>query len=59
MVEEVICVSGLLELCIDIDLIKNKVGIYSCLVKLSDSVYDGDRVEIYRFFIVDLKEFCR
>lgn len=58
MVEEVICVFGLLELCMDIDLVKNKVGIYSCLVKFIDMVQDGDWVEIYCFLIVDLKVLC-
>lgn len=58
MVEQVIVVSGLLVLCDDIDLVKNKLGIYSCLVKLYDEVYDGDWVEIYCLLIVDLKELC-
>ena len=47
-VEEAIRASGLLELRTDIDLTKNKVGIYSRPAKLSDIVHDGDRVEIYR-----------
>ena len=47
-VEEAIRASGLLELRTDIDLTKNKVGIYSRPAKLSDTVHDGDRVEIYR-----------
>ncbi|KYN92377.1 RnfH family protein, partial [Salmonella enterica] len=47
-VEEAIRASGLLELRTDIDLAKNKVGIYSRPVKLTDTVQDGDRVEIYR-----------
>ena len=47
-VEEAIRASGLLELRTDIDLTKNKVGIYSRPAKLSDTVCDGDRVEIYR-----------
>ncbi len=42
-VEEAIRASGLLELRTDIDLTKNKVGIYSRPAKLSDSVHDGDR----------------
>ena len=41
-VEEAIRASGLLELRTDIDLTKNKVGIYSRPAKLSDSVHDGD-----------------
>ncbi|WP_313575532.1 RnfH family protein, partial [Pseudescherichia sp.] len=47
-VEEAINASGLLELRSDIDLAKNKVGIFSRPVKLADAVQDGDRVEIYR-----------
>ena len=41
-VEEAIRASGLLELRTDIDLTKNKVGIYSRPAKLSDIVHDGD-----------------
>jgi len=58
-VEEAIRASGLLELRSDIDLTKNKVGIYSRPVKLSDVVSDGDRVEIYRPLIADPKELRR
>lgn len=58
-VEEAIRASGLLELRPDIDLSKNKVGIYSRPVKLADVVYDGDRVEIYRPLIADPKELRR
>lgn len=41
-VEEAIRASGLLELRTDIDLAKNKVGIYSRPVKLTDTVQDGN-----------------
>ncbi|WP_449567594.1 RnfH family protein [Lelliottia nimipressuralis] len=58
-VEEAIRASGLLELRSDIDLSKNKVGIYSRPVKLMDVVSDGDRVEIYRPLIADPKELRR
>ncbi len=58
-VEEAIRASGLLELRSDIDLAKNKVGIYSRPVKLADAVRDGDRVEIYRPLIADPKELRR
>ncbi|HDS8068007.1 TPA: RnfH family protein [Escherichia coli] len=58
-VEEAIRASGLLELRTDIDLTKNKVGIYSRQAKLSDIVHDGDRVEIYRPLIADPKELRR
>ncbi|HAT7569260.1 MULTISPECIES: RnfH family protein [Citrobacter] len=58
-VEEAIRASGLLELRNDIDLSKNKVGIYSRPVKLADVLHDGDRVEIYRPLIADPKELRR
>ena len=58
-VEEAIRASGLLELRNDIDLSKNKVGIYSRPVKLADVLQDGDRVEIYRPLIADPKELRR
>lgn len=58
-VEEAIRASGLLELRSDIDLSKNKVGIYSRPIKLADVVSDGDRVEIYRPLIADPKELRR
>ncbi|URN98308.1 RnfH family protein [Leclercia adecarboxylata] len=58
-VEEAIRASGLLTLRNDIDLAKNKVGIYSRPVKLADAVKDGDRVEIYRPLIADPKELRR
>jgi len=58
-VEEAIRASGLLALRSDIDLAKNKVGIYSRPVKLADNVKDGDRVEIYRPLIADPKELRR
>jgi len=57
--EEAIVASGLLELRPDIDLKKNKVGIYSRPAKLHDEVHDGDRVEIYRPLIADPKELRR
>lgn len=57
-VEEAIRASGLLELRTDIDLAKNKVGIYSRPVKLTDTVQDGDRVEIYRPLIADQKHYA-
>lgn len=58
-VEQAIAASGILELRTDIDLAKNKVGIFSRPVKLSDAVNDGDRVEIYRPLIADPKELRR
>ncbi|HDR2788870.1 MULTISPECIES: RnfH family protein [Enterobacter] len=58
-VEDAIRASGLLELRRDIDLAKNKVGIYSRPVKLGDVLKEGDRVEIYRPLIADPKELRR
>lgn len=58
-VEQAIQESGLLMLRDDIDLSKNKVGIYSRPAKLQDVVNDGDRVEIYRPLIADPKELRR
>ena len=58
-VEDAIRASGVLEKCPEIDLAKNKVGIFSKLVKLDETVRDKDRVEIYRPLIADPKEVRR
>lgn len=58
-VEAVIRDSGVLEAFPEIDLTKNKVGIFSKLVKLDETVRDKDRVEIYRSLIADPKEVRR
>jgi len=58
-VEQAIKASGLLDLRSDIDLSKNKVGVFSRPVKLTDEVNEGDRVEIYRPLIADPKELRR
>ena len=58
-VEQAIRASGVLEAFPDIDLAKNKVGIFSKLVKLDETVRDKDRVEIYRPLIADPKEVRR
>lgn len=58
-VEQAVIASGLLELRSDIDLKKNKVGIYSRQVKLQDEVQSGDRIEIYRPLIADPKDLRR
>lgn len=55
-VEQAIERSGLLNLRSEIDLSKNKVGIFSRPVKLNDPLHDGDRVEIYRPLIADPRE---
>jgi putative ubiquitin-RnfH superfamily antitoxin RatB of RatAB toxin-antitoxin module len=48
--------SGLLEKYPDIDLKKNKFGIYAKLSKPDTVLRDRDRVEIYRPLIADPKE---
>ena len=58
-VEDAIRASGVLEKFPEIDLAKNKVGIFSKLVKLDETVRDKDRVEIYRPLIADPKEVRR
>ncbi|MCF7821250.1 MAG: RnfH family protein [Mariprofundaceae bacterium] len=47
-VEQAIHMSHLLEKYEEIDLATNKVGIFSKLVKLDQSLREGDRIEIYR-----------
>ena len=55
-IEEVIRQSGILELHSEIDLAESKVGVFSKLAKLSDTLHQGDRVEIYRPLLIDPKE---
>ena len=54
--EEIIRVSGILDRFPEIDLGKNKIGLFGKLGKLSDTLHAGDRVEIYRPLIADPKE---
>lgn len=55
-IEQAIEASGILSAHPEIDLNKNKVGIWSRMAKLQDSLNDGDRIEIYRPLIADPKE---
>jgi len=55
-VAEVITQSGILEQFSEIDLEKNKVGVFGKLGKLTDTLHAGDRVEIYRPLIADPKK---
>ncbi|MHC6645136.1 RnfH family protein [Alteromonas sp. HB246098] len=55
-VEEAINASNVLEQFPEIDLKATKVGIWSRVVKLRDTLNDGDRIEIYRPLIADPKE---
>jgi len=58
-VETAIWLSGVLNQFPEIDLAKNKVGIFSKLVALDTVLRDQDRVEIYRPLIADPKEVRR
>lgn len=58
-IEQAIRASGILHQRSDIDLAKNKVGIFSRPARLSDTVSDGDRVEIYRPLLIDPKDLRR
>jgi putative ubiquitin-RnfH superfamily antitoxin RatB of RatAB toxin-antitoxin module len=55
-VEQAIRESGLLEIFPEIDLARNRVGIFGEIAGLRDPVRDGDRVEIYRPLRADPKE---
>ncbi|WP_374338004.1 RnfH family protein [Methyloversatilis sp.] len=57
--QQAIEASGLLQKYPDIDLAKNKLGIFSRLVKADQALRDRDRVEIYRALIADPKEVRR
>lgn len=48
--------SNILEKCPEIDLNKNKVGIFSKIVALDTVLKAGDRVEIYRPLLIDPKQ---
>jgi putative ubiquitin-RnfH superfamily antitoxin RatB of RatAB toxin-antitoxin module len=55
-IHDAIIKSGILEVCPEIDLIKQKVGIFSQTRNLDDKVTHGDRIEIYRPLLIDPKE---
>jgi putative ubiquitin-RnfH superfamily antitoxin RatB of RatAB toxin-antitoxin module len=55
-VQQAIEASGLLQKFPEIDLTKNKLGIYAKLAKPDTVLRDRDRVEIYRPLIADPKE---
>ena len=46
--EQAIQQSGILDLCPEIDLTQQKVGIFSQILPLQHVVKTGDRIEIYR-----------
>lgn len=55
-IEQAIKLSGVLDTFPDIDLSVNKVGVFSKLGKLDQTLREKDRVEIYRKLIADPKE---
>jgi putative ubiquitin-RnfH superfamily antitoxin RatB of RatAB toxin-antitoxin module len=57
--EQVIRASGLLARFPEIDLTRQRVGIFGEIARLQDAVHDGDRVEIYRPLLADPKEVRR
>jgi uncharacterized protein len=58
-VEQIINSSGILQQYPEIDLTQQKVGVWSRTVKLTDTVKEGDRIEIYRPLIADPKDLRR
>ncbi len=55
-VRQAIEASGLVDKHPEIDLAKNKVGIFAKLTKLDTVLRDRDRIEIYRPLLADPKE---
>jgi putative ubiquitin-RnfH superfamily antitoxin RatB of RatAB toxin-antitoxin module len=58
-VEQAIKASGIIKRFPQIDLSKDKVGIWNRTCKLSDEPKKGDRIEVYRPLIADPKEVRR
>lgn len=58
-VQSVIEASGILDRFPDIDLRRNRVGIFGRVVTLETQVHEGDRVEIYRPLRADPKDIRR
>ena len=54
--KEAVKQSGILEKYPDIDLEKQKIGLFGKVIKLDHSLREKDRVEIYRPLIADPKE---
>ncbi|MBN6710496.1 RnfH family protein [Haemophilus haemoglobinophilus] len=59
IIQAAIFQSGILQEFTEIDLRENKVGIFSRPAKLTDTVNEGDRIEIYRPLLADPKEIRR
>ena len=58
-VAQAIRASGLLDAFPEIDLNRQRVGVFGEFVRLDDPLHDGERVEIYRALIADPKEVRR
>jgi putative ubiquitin-RnfH superfamily antitoxin RatB of RatAB toxin-antitoxin module len=58
-VQDAIQLSGVLEKHPEIDLLKNKLGIFGKLTRVDTPLRDKDRIEIYRPLIADPKEIRR
>jgi len=58
-IEQTIEASGIKNIYPEIDLKVNKVGIWNRAAKLTDTVIDLDRIEIYRPLLADPKEVRR
>ena len=58
-VQSAILQSGILQQYPDIDLRENKIGIFSRPIKLTETLNQGDRIEIYRPLLADPKEIRR
>ncbi|MBA6231794.1 MULTISPECIES: RnfH family protein [unclassified Colwellia] len=56
LLEQGIIASGILSVFEEIDLTINNVGIWNRVAKLTDTLRDLDRIEIYRPLIADPKE---
>ncbi|OGT47184.1 MAG: RnfH family protein [Gammaproteobacteria bacterium RIFCSPHIGHO2_12_FULL_41_20] len=55
-IAEAIQLSGILTIFPEIDLAKQRVGVFGKLKKLTDLVEAGDRIEIYRPLVIEPKE---
>jgi putative ubiquitin-RnfH superfamily antitoxin RatB of RatAB toxin-antitoxin module len=55
-IEQAIHASGILTFFPEINLEKQKVGVFSKSCLLSDVVYEGERIEIYRPLLIDPKD---
>lgn len=58
-VEQALNRSGLLSHCPEIDLTRNKVGIFGQITSLKQPLAPGDRVEVYRPLLCDPKDIRR